>query len=104
MDLTVYIENIVKGFSRYYKYTLGADLRNLSRETVRLIIKANSEIDKYETLCKVRDTVEEIKVVARICREVKAFGNFRSFEHIMNETISLSRQGEGWLKSVKGKK
>ena len=104
MDLTVYIENIVKGFSRYHKYTLGADLRNLSREAVGLIIRVNSEMYKHETLRKVRDTVEEIKVVARICREVKAFGNIRSFEHIMNETISLSRQDEGWLKSVKGKK
>lgn len=50
MDLTVYIENMVKGFSRYHKYTLGTDLRNLSRKTVRLIIRANSETDKYERL------------------------------------------------------
>jgi len=42
MDLAVYIENVVKGFSRYHKYTIGSDLRNLSREVVNLIIAVNS--------------------------------------------------------------
>lgn len=50
MDLTVYIENIVRNFSKYHKYTLGTDLRNLSRTVVRLIIRANSEIDRLATL------------------------------------------------------
>ena len=27
MDLAVYIENLVRGFSRYNKYTLGTELR-----------------------------------------------------------------------------
>jgi hypothetical protein len=36
MDLAIYIENIVRGFLRYNKYLLGTDLRNLSREMVRL--------------------------------------------------------------------
>jgi len=42
-DLTVYIEGIVKNFSRYHKYTLGSEMRNLSREILILVIKANSE-------------------------------------------------------------
>jgi hypothetical protein len=37
------------GFSRYHKYTLGTELRNLSREIVRLVIKANSERDRMAT-------------------------------------------------------
>ena len=32
-DLVVYIENIIRGFSRYHKYTMGIDSRKLSRET-----------------------------------------------------------------------
>src|SRR3972149_3367664 len=30
-DMTIYIENAVRGFSRYHKYTLGTDLRDISR-------------------------------------------------------------------------
>ena len=41
-DLTVHIENIVKGFSRYHKYTLGTDLRTISKEIVRQIISVDS--------------------------------------------------------------
>lgn len=32
MDLTVYLEQVVRNFSRYHKYTLGSDLRQQSRE------------------------------------------------------------------------
>ncbi len=32
MDIAVYLENLVRGFSRYRKYTLGAELRQLSHE------------------------------------------------------------------------
>ena len=30
LDLVVYVETIVKGFDKYYKYTIGGDLRNYS--------------------------------------------------------------------------
>ncbi len=42
MDVAVYMEKVVAGFSRYHKYTLGTDLRNKSKEIVSLIVKANS--------------------------------------------------------------
>ncbi len=49
MDLTVYIETIVKNFSRYHKYTLGSDLRQQSRELVTVIIRANSRAEKRDS-------------------------------------------------------
>jgi hypothetical protein len=99
-DITVYIENIVRGFSRYHKYTLGTDLRNLSRCVVRLIVRANSQREKVATLCRLRDAIEELKVTVRVCKEVKAFRDFNSFKHLISEVISLSRQCEGWIKSM----
>jgi hypothetical protein len=42
MDLTVYLEQVVRNFSRYHKYTLGSDPRQQSRELVTVIIRANS--------------------------------------------------------------
>jgi len=72
-DLSIYLENTVRGFSRYHKYTLGTDLRNLSRRIVRLIIRANSEKDKIATLEQARVIIEELKVTARICKEVRRY-------------------------------
>jgi hypothetical protein len=102
MDMAVYIENLVRGFSRYHKYTLGTELRQLSHAILRLIIQANSQRQRHATLVALRDTVEALKVTLRLCKEVKAFGNFRSFAKAIEEAIGLSRQSEGWLKSVKG--
>ena len=101
MDLAVYIENVVRGFSRYHKYTIGADLRNLSREAVRLIISANSKEEKLNTLKSLRDTIEQLKVTIRICKEVKAFRSFNSFQNAAEAAVQLSRQSEGWIRSVK---
>jgi len=64
-----------------------------------MIVKANSERDRLMTLIALRDTIEELKVAVRVCKEVKAFNNFNTFKHLMEEVISLSRQSEGWLKS-----
>ena len=100
IDLAVYVENAVRGFSRYHKYSIGADLRNLSRRVVTLIISANSREDKLMALMTLRDTIEELKIVIRICKEVKAFRNFSSFQYAAESVVSLGRQTEGWIKSA----
>ena len=45
-DLSIYLENSVRNFSKYHKYTLVSDLRNIFGKIVRLIIRANSEKNK----------------------------------------------------------
>ena len=39
MELVVYLEKAVRNFSRYQKYGVGSDLRDLSRQVVLLIIR-----------------------------------------------------------------
>ena len=73
MDVTIYFEKIVRNFSRYHKYTLGNELRGKSREIVGLIIKANSTVEKLSLLLELRERLEGLKVLMRICKEVKAF-------------------------------
>jgi len=99
LDLTVYFEKIVKNFSRYHKYTMGTELRNLSREILTLIIKANSMKDKKEALLKIREKIEELKISIKICKEIKAFRSFKSFEYSIRSIVNIAKQNEGWLKS-----
>jgi len=101
MDLAIYMEKVVKGFSRYHKYSIGADLRNLSREVVRFIIAVNSREDKLQSLTELRDMIEQLKVTIRICKEVKAFRSFNSFQQAAEWVVDLGKQSEGWLKSFK---
>ncbi len=104
-DLTLYFEKTVRHFSRYHKYTLGAELRERARETVRLIMRANNfQADnsqaKLDTLLELREELEQIKLAIRLCKEVKAFHNFKSFQVAINHVIDISKQNEGWIKSL----
>ena len=100
----IYCENIVEHFSRYNKYTHGSDLRDTARAVVKLIIRANNLIEKEPVLEELRVTIEEMKLIVRICKEVKAFHNFNSFETAVNHVTEISRQAEGWLKGVRKKR
>ena len=100
METAVYFENIVRNFSRYNKYNIGAEMRIKSRDIVKLIIKANSSREKLPVLYERRERLEELKVLIRISKEVKAFKNFKSFQHAIECTVSVSKQNEGWIKSL----
>ncbi|MCP4254070.1 MAG: four helix bundle protein [Candidatus Scalindua sp.] len=101
MDLTIYFEKIVRNFSRYNKYTLGSDLREKSRKIVELIIKANSTTAKRPCLLELREKLEGLKILIRICKEVKAFNRFNSFVYASDLVVDISRQNEGWIKGQK---
>jgi len=97
-DLAKYFDQIVRNFSRYNKYTYGTELRNLSREILKGIIRANNAEDKKEALLQNREKLEELKVVLRLCKEMHVFPNMNSYQYSVNQIIDISRQNEGWLK------
>ena len=99
MDLAVYLEKIVRNFSRYHKYTLGSELRAKSREIVGVIIAANSRVEKLPLLLELREKLEGLQVLLRICKEVRAFNAFGSYAYAVNLAVELGRQNEGWIKS-----
>ena len=100
LDLAVYFEKIVRNFSQYNKYTLGADLRNLSRRILVLIAKANTKEVRKESLESALDTLEELKIIVHLCKEVKVFHSFNSFEVSVKAIVEVSKQCEGWLRSL----
>ena len=103
-DLLVYFEKIVKNFSRYNKYTHGKALRDIAREVLMLIVRANNTDNKKPVLEEVRIKLEELKVAVRVCKEVKAFSNFNSFETAINHVVEIAKQNEGWMRSLSGKR
>lgn len=98
MDLTIYFEKIVRGFSLGHNYTLGSELRDKSREIVGLIIKANSTAEKLPPLVELRNRLKGLKVVIRICKESRALGQLSAYVFGSSLVVELSRQNEGWIK------
>src|SRR5262245_11661588 len=102
-DLCLYLEQVVRGFSRYHKYTLGADLRDGARRVLKLVVRANARRDKAPVLLEVREELEQLKVVLRLGHDVKAFPNFKAFEHAIAQVVAIARQNEGWLKRTRAR-
>ena len=99
-DLCLYLEQVVRNFSRYHKYSLGADLRDGARCVLKLVVRANSRRhDRASVLLQLREELEELKVLLRLGQDVKAFPNFNSFEHAITQVVEIAKQNEGWLKS-----
>jgi len=100
LDAAVHFEQVVAGFSRYHKYTLGTELRRASREVVLGIIRANSARERLPQLLRLRDLLEEVLVVLRLAKEVKAFKRFQAYQHAVELVVRVCRQNEGWIKSM----
>lgn len=101
LDMVVYFEKIVVGFSRYHKYTLGSELRMMAKQVVIKIIRANNAIDKKSFLADLLELLEEIKVTIHIAKEVKVFHSFNSFEVCVRHLDNVTRQCSGWFKFQK---
>ena len=43
---------------------------------------------------------QELKVLIRICRELKVFKSFKSYEYAIKNVVEIARQNEGWIKKL----
>lgn len=77
-DLCLFLEQIVRNFARYPKYSLGQDLRDGARRTLRLIVRANARRHKAPVLLEIGEVVEELQVLLRLCLDAKGFANFNA--------------------------
>ena len=79
-DLCLHLEKVVQGFSRYHKYAIGTDLRDTSRQVLKLIVRANARADRREVLLRIREEIEQLKVLLRLAHDVHAFARLGAYE------------------------
>jgi len=98
LDLSVYIEEIVKGWERYVKYTFGVELREQSRKILFLINRANiaSKAEKKEKIKELIGVCEDMKVLIILAKELKAFKSFKQFEYSSKLSVEICKQAQGW--------
>lgn len=99
LEVAVYFEKVVRGFDKYHKYTVGTDLRNLSRRILTVIAKANVKEERISHLVEALDKLQEMKILLHLCKEIKAFRSFSSFEFASRSVVEVAKQCEGWLRS-----
>jgi hypothetical protein len=101
MDLCVYIDTIVKNQEKYYKYTIGAEMRSEAKEMLLLIGKANrhKDVKRVEALQALVDRCEALSVSIQLAKALGAFKSFKQFEHSSKLVVDVSKQAIGWLAS-----
>jgi hypothetical protein len=96
-DLCIYFEKITKNFDRYHKYTIGADLKNKSRQIALQIIRAN--VSKIKAI-EIKETIiliEELKLLVRLCKNINGFYNKNSYAFASKLITQLELQANNWL-------
>ena len=96
IKLAVYLEDIVKSFDKYHKYTIGKDLRKKSKKLLFLIHRVSFEEDKIKYLKRLVKKCEEMKMIISITKELKAFRSFNQFEHSSKLLVVICKQGQSW--------
>jgi len=95
--LLLCIEQAVRGFPRYHKYTLGAELRRQAMRVARLTHRAwrdSSRLDEY--LHDLNWAVDELKLSLQLGRQIQAFTGFAQFEACAELAVQLGKQCGGW--------
>jgi hypothetical protein len=99
--LMLEIEQAVRGFARFHKYAIGAELRELATKAATLAHRAwrdQERVTKWVT--KLRWQVDKLKLSMQIGQRLQAFAGLRQFEAIMRVAIDLGRQAGGWHREL----
>ena len=104
LDLAVHMEKVVLGFSRYHKYTLGAELRLAAHKVLQGVVKANGTSGAQQraaVLEALRLDIEALLITMRLGKEVRAFKSFAAYLHAVEQVGVVARQNEGWFKHTR---
>ena len=81
-NLLLLIEQAVKHFPRYHKYTLGSELRSQAMLICRLISRSwHHKSQAYRLLPQLVDAVDDLKIQVQLAKELHVWRNFAEFLH-----------------------
>ena len=71
-ELCLYLEQVVRGFSRSNRYGLGDELRTGARRVLTLVVRANSRREREPVLLEIREKLEALRVGLRFAYHPRA--------------------------------
>lgn len=93
----------VPKFEKQYKYLLGGEILKANIEAINLIVEINSlrDLKERKELFRllIRHT-ESIIISLRMANELKQLGGEKSYLYLLEKSVALSKQAEGWRKST----
>jgi hypothetical protein len=81
--LLLAIEQAVRQFPRYHKYTLGTELRRQAMQVCRLIMRAaDQRAEQARWLAQLVVAIDDLKLSVQLAKELEAFRNFKQFQTV----------------------
>jgi len=100
--LLVDVEQAVRRFARFHKYTFGTDLRTSAMEVATLAHRAWREpARRRKWLDRLVHAVDDLKLRLQLGSRIHAFASFRQFEQFARLASDLGRQVGGWYREQK---
>ena len=98
---TYYVDTIVKNQERYYKYSIGLELREVEKKILLGVGRANrvrgeKRVGKLELLV---EQCEDFKTFWALFKELKTLKSFKQFEYASKLALEGYRQALAWQKS-----
>lgn len=90
--LCLYIDQLVNRFTRPSRYTIGIDLKDSSREILKLVVRLKSRRNKRAILLKLKAEIEELKVLLNLCHDLQAITDSDSYEHAVELLKDITEQ------------
>src|SRR5690606_22241273 len=85
--LLVDLEQAVRSFAHYHKYTPGADVRTKAMLVVRLCHRTWRDRNKQmQWVSDLIWAIDELKLTIQLASQLHAFKSFGQFEHIIRQT------------------
>ena len=100
--LREFYERVPK-FGKQYKYLLGEKIIESNIEIIRLIIETNNIRDTGKRKLLLEEMIWNIEasiILLRIANELRQWGGEKSYLYLLEKVVGLSKQAEGWRKSV----
>ncbi|NVK32586.1 MAG: hypothetical protein HWE20_16405 [Gammaproteobacteria bacterium] len=95
--LSVAVEEAVRRFSRYHKYTLGSDLRRLSARCHSAVSHAILRPERrLKMVVRASYWADEIKFTLQRAKDCHAFARFAVFEQLAAAIVDVIRQLTRW--------
>ena len=99
--LVVDIEKAVRGFVRYHKYSIGADLRAQAMAVLRLCHRAWRERSRQSHwVTELVWAIDELKLSLQIGSQLRAFKSFPQFELLIRAAEEIGRNAGGWKRQI----
>jgi phage anti-repressor protein len=99
--MMVEVEQIVKDFHLYHKYTLGAELRKKAMQIYQLVSRAiQHKQNRKRWIESLIYAVDDFKCQIQIAKELEIFKNFKQFELLARYSLALKKQSKSWQQKM----